>query len=492
MSAIGFVSKQFSTGRGMPRSVRTMRAVAGIGIAIAVAALVVAISIGRGFEREYEHALFDFNAHLVLMGAGELGDPQAATEALATFRTSARADAALERRAHPFLPWLRMLRSWYDAAAEAHARVATAIGDRSLLRRAWAVTGPAAWTRILPASARSCVRSLLAAEAQGVVATTPFLYREALAIGGGAIRGVIVKGVDPATMGDVNRMAVTPFDEGTTLPQLFTPSSSRAIPVILGKALAEALGVATSRQPVRLLVPTGGPHRDPRKDFQEIVPVGTFESGIHDYDADFLLMRLDDARRLFRAGPTTASGIEIRLEDPKLAALTSKAIEERLGPAYRAITWEELNGDLLAAVRLERLVTTLIMAIMLLVAALNIVATLVLTSLRRLPQIALLKALGLPDRDVERLFIRMGMSVGGRAIAAGLTVGIAVAWAVGRFHLVRLPAEIYLIESLPIDISGVICGALALFCAAVVFCTSKLAARRLAAIEPAHGLARAR
>jgi lipoprotein-releasing system permease protein len=460
MSAVGFIGRRLEARGTMPRSVQTMRTVAGIGIAVATAALVVALSIGRGFERSYKRALLDFNAHIVVMGIGEIDHPAAAIEALGQFAFRSEEEARL------------------------------------VLRFGWA-QGPLAQLRafagaFMPARLCRFIDELSEASGRGVRAATPFLYREALAIGGGAIRGIVVKGVDPASMAQGSGMKILPFEPGRDLSELLALKREGPTPVVVGAALGEAMGAAKSATALRLLIPTADEKRDGRREFQEVLAVGAFESGIHDYDSDFLLMRIEDARRLFAVKGETVSGIEITLDDPERAAVVARAIEARLGQAYRAITWEELNGDLIAAVRLEKLVSSIIMGIMLVVASLNIVAALTLTALHRLREVALLKAIGLPEPALARLLTHSGLAVGLRGIAVGMLVGIGVAAAVGYFHLVPLEAEIYLIGSLPIDISGSICGILALFSAAAVLLASRFAATRLAKINPSEGLATAR
>jgi len=138
------------------------------------------------------------------------------------------------------------------------------------------------------------------------------------------------------------------------------------------------------------------------------------------------------------------------------------------------------------------LVIALIMGIMLIVAALNIIGALVLTMLHRMREISVMKAIGLDDRRIARLFTRGGMIVGMRGVLAGLIVGLGLALLLGKYRIIPLEGEIYLVDSLPIDISWLICGIITLFCAGTIYITSRVAALRLARVPPAEGLARAR
>ncbi len=406
MNIVNFISRRFNSTANMPRSIRMMRLVSAVGIAVAVIALVVALSIGKGFEKVYTRALLDFNAHVIVMGAGEIEDPTEAYEKLEKLK------------------------------------------------------------------------------AEGEVLTiNSFLYREALLMGKDSITGAVIKGIEQGKYGSVGNMSIELFKrEGNT----------KKVPVIMGRALAQRMGIENKPVVIRMLIPGKQSPKDPSNQFDDVLAVGTFQAGMHDYDDQFMLMNIEDARKLFGAGANTVTGIELRLDDPNKAASLAEAVEGMLGPRYRAVTWQELNADLLAAVKLEKLVTSLIMGIMLIVAALNIIAALVLTTLHRMREISVLKALGLTDRLVEKIFVRGGMGIGMRGVLIGLIVGLIAVAAEGKFRFIPLEAEVYLVDSLPIDISWVICGIITLFCAAVLYVTSRIAARRLAKVPPAEGLMQVR
>lgn len=460
MQAVNFISRRFNSVRNMPRSVRIMRTVAGVGVMVAVIALVFAQSIGSGFERVYRKSLLDFNAHVVIMGAGEIEDPADAIEKL---RALEYGDDEEGRRFAKRWGWL-------SAALES--------------------IDPHTLSGYIPGWLMKRYDRLAGSVERGLETQNVFLYREGLIIGGGGIRGIVVKGLDPEKEESIGGMAIEYFETDMSLEEVFDLERSGKILALMGKALAQSIGISGQSAKVKMLIP-----REKKGDgerFQDIEVVGTFESGMHDYDSQFMLMDIADVRRLFGVSGKTVTGIELRIEDPERARWVADAAERILGPRYRAITWQELNSDLLAAVRLEKLVTSLIMGIMLLVAALNIIAALVLTTLHRMREISVFKSLGLSDRKIEKLFIRGGLGVGMRGVLVGLAVGIVAALIVKKFNLIPLEAEIYLVDALPIDISWLICGIITLFCAAAIYIASRVAAARLAKVPPAEGLARAR
>jgi lipoprotein-releasing system permease protein len=489
MSVTGFISRGFNSRRALPRSVRSMRAVAAGGIVVAVASLVIAVSIGRGFEFHYRRALLNFNAHVVVMGTGEMADPWEAMEKIGAKRYASEEERGFARRWGWIAPLGPMAAGTFDLA------------DRWIWRGAHFISqvpgleGLASWLRsqpsrrILPDFLNRRLNRLEEIRAKGVEGTTPFLYREALAIGGGLIRGVVVKGIDPHTLETTSGVSINLLKGFDSVTDALSGEGGDGVPVVLGGALAAQFKDLTAKEGIRLLVPQEGAAEMGEGRLEKVRVVGTFESGLYDYDSQFLLMSMDDARRLFgAASPTAVSGIEVRLDDPGKADWIARALERDLGIAYRAVSWGELNRDLLAAVRLERLVFAMIMGMLVIVAAMNIIAVLVLMTMRRLPALSLLKAVGATDNGVRRIFVWQGISIGAWGCAVGLGVGSVLAWLVGRFALIPLEAEVYLIGALPIDISPMLCGMIALFCLGVAYVVSGFAARRLARVPVVEGL----
>lgn len=413
ISAINFISPKFNSCAHLPPSVRAMRAIAIAGIAISVCALIVATSIGRGFETRYRDALLDFNAHVVVMGMGEVDNSDEISDRLA------------------------------------------AVPEK--------------------------------------VGTTPFIYREALSIGGGRIAGVVIKGIDPETIAQVNSMPIKLFG-ASNLSDALSWDGKGAMPVIAGLAFLKDMEISEGAPgiSVKLLIPGEKKKIKRESEFTLVRIVGSFESGMHDYDAQFLLMALPNVRKLFDMPPSSVTGMELKLADPEKAQSVAERIEQDMGPRFSAIAWSELNRDLLAAVRLEKFVSALIMGIMVVVAALNIVSVLTLMTLNRLHEISVLKAIGLSNRGVCSLLFRGGVGIGAWGVLMGAGAGILIAWAIGRFDLVPLEAEIYLIGALPIDISPLICGMIIFLCFGAGLTTSVFASRRLAKIPAAEGLQIAR
>lgn len=303
------------------------------------------------------------------------------------------------------------------------------------------------------------VRAVIEKETQrdDVVSAEPFIYREGLVVGGGKIRGVVIKGV--------------PREKA-----------------VAGKFLAEELGIKSSGGEIKLMIPRENSKGGAIAEYRTIRVMGTFESGMYDYDADFILMPMSDLREMFHIPAHVLAGVEIKLAEPENAAAISDKIRIALGHRYSVVTWEELNRDILYAVKLEKRVSAIIMGVMVMVSALNIIAVLVLMVIFRLGEISVLKAIGMKDRDVNGLLVRVGLRIGFIGTFLGVGIGAIVAFAVGRFELVPLEREIYLIGSLPVDISAPICGMITILCLGGIFVTTLIASRRFACVSIANGL----
>ena len=316
-----------------------------------------------------------------------------------------------------------------------------------------------------------------------ITGMAPFIYREALAIGGGAIKGIVIKGVDTESIAEVNGMKMDLID-GKNLKAALATKPDSPISVVSGISLYDFFG---RNEDVKLVIP-----EEKRESFVPVKVAGSFESGIYDYDSQFILMSLPQIRKLFKMDEGTVTGFELKLMDPFKAEKTARRIEEILGAQYQTTTWQELNEDIIAAVNLEKLASAIIMGIMVIVAALNIVAVLVLTTIYRLHEISVLRAIGLSKKYIQEVFVRAGTKISLIGTLIGVAMGLIIAFVIGFFELIPLEAEIYLIKSLPIDISIPICGMIAVLCIGVGFLTSVLASRKLANEQIALGFNRAR
>ena len=203
-------------------------------------------------------------------------------------------------------------------------------------------------------------------------------------------------------------------------------------------------------------------------DIRQFVVAGTVRTGVYDYDIKNVYMRLPDAQELLGIlGIDQITGISVRLDDPFRAGRVGDALREDLGFPYRVETWITTNRALFEALKLEKLAMGIILFLILLVAAFNIVSTLVMVVADRTREIGILKSMGMTDGMVKRVFVLQGIWVGAIGTLLGVGLGLVVCAILSRYPIFRLAPEIYSLDRLPVsveplDLLLVVLGSLAI------------------------------
>jgi len=315
------------------------------------------------------------------------------------------------------------------------------------------------------------------ARAPGVAATAPFVIGQAILSVRGRSMGIVFKGIDPG-----REMKVSELHDALTsgswqaLQARGSGKASQAPAVLLGEELARNLGV-WGGDPVMLVSPQGVETPlgiVPRT--QSFTVAGTVKTGYYEYDANFAYMHIEDARR-FLGLKNAAGGLAIRLQDLSHAEDLARRLQAELGFSFSVRTFAQMNRTLFAALRLEKAVMFIILALIVLVATFNIASNLLVLSSEKARDIGILRSLGLTRAGTRRLFVWVGSLIGGVGVACGTGLGIAASWFIGRYPLVELPADIYYVSRVPVDIQTRDVIAVAL--TAVVLCV-------LATLYPAH------
>ncbi len=262
-------------------------------------------------------------------------------------------------------------------------------------------------------------------------------------------QGVRVRGIDVADPPFPKEMQVF-FEEGESWDSL--KGKGDQLPgILLGKELAASVGIATAlEEKVELLYPFGevGPTGEMEPSRRVYRVVGTFKSGYFDYDSKFAVASLDSLRRLFGEGVPESLGIYF--PDP-MAALTRNADFASLPGVERAESWQEKNGRLFSALKLERAGMALVLGLMVLLASFNILSMLMMTVYERRRDLAILQSLGLSQGGIAGIFYRAGLWIGVIGGLAGMGLGLGICFFL-RYAKVPLPAPYYL-DAMPIDIN---------------------------------------
>jgi len=285
-----------------------------------------------------------------------------------------------------------------------------------------------------------------------VTAASPGLYEQVLVARGARDGGALLEGILPAqekTVSDLLATA-TPGAMRALEPQPPQANSTNAElpPIVLGKDLAETVGASVGES-VMVISPQG--EMTPIGTFPKVVRfrlAGIFHSGFYQYDAQMGFLRLADAQRLFDE-PDLLSVISFKVDDLDQAPAIGQAIERAAGPGFMTTNWMEQNRELFRALKLEQVVTFIVIALIVIVAALNILIALTMMVMEKTRDIAVMMSFGVEPGQVRRIFLMQGFLISVIGTALGLVMGYLAAWAGAHYHFIHLSAEVYSIDTLP-------------------------------------------
>jgi lipoprotein-releasing system permease protein len=285
----------------------------------------------------------------------------------------------------------------------------------------------------------------------GVVAAAPFVLTQGLITAGhNYSEGVQIAGIVPA--GAPGTPVTTIRDKATVGDFRFVSSDGKRRGVVLGKLISDRMNAFPGTKVQ--LIPAAGAKPNvltgayiPRIFDMEVT--GVFETGMYEYDDKYVFVDLEMAREL--AGLDSAvTGIEVRATSREAAPQLARVLVDSLGFPFHTMDWHEQNGSLFKALMLEKLGMSVILSLIIIVAAFNIVSTLTMVVRDKTREIGILKAMGLPAASVRRIFLVQGLVIGVVGTGIGLAIGLAAGNAIDRLRLISLDPQIYFIDHLPV------------------------------------------
>jgi lipoprotein-releasing system permease protein len=405
-----FIAARYLRAKRRQAVVGVITTISVIGVAAGVAALIIALAITNGMRRDLQERLVGSTAHVMLM----------------------RISADGIRDWRPLVTRLRALPHVTAAAPSLYEEVLISRGAKS---------AGALINGIVPADQQT-VSDILQSVKTGSAA---------------ALEPVAPNATDP-THRDETAIDGAP----TSAPD--TSVSQALPPIVIGQDLAETIGAEVGdtilvTSPQGELTPLGLVPR-----YQRCTVAGIFNSGFYQYDSSYAFLRLADAQRLF-SEPDLISAINFKVDDMYRADVIARQIEQAAGPGYETTNWMEQNRELFRALRLEQVVTFIILALIVCVAALNILIALTMMVMEKTRDIAVLMSFGVRIDQIRRIFLLQGLLISLIGTALGLVLGFGLSWLGGHYRFIHLDASVYSIDYLPFAprlIDAVIVGAVSL------------------------------
>ena len=321
---------------------------------------------------------------------------------------------------------------------------------------------------------------------EDVTAAAPSLNGQIILTSGNRVSGAVVRGIDP----DRSHVELDEYLKQGTLRDLTlrTPvqvdGRDLTLPgIIIGDRLAEQLRVDKG-DPVQAVSPVGSPTAVgiiPR--IRRFAVAGIFDSGMREYDSGLVFMGLADAQGFFGVADV-ATSIEITVADAADARGIADDIQEAVGSGYRVEDWTRLWPNLFAALRLEKTVYFLVLLLMVLIAAFNIVSTLIMVVMEKRKDIAVLRSLGASRGGIRWIFLLNGWIIGAVGTLLGVVLGYVLARLIQTYQFIELPDDVFLVSTVPVSISPLYFTLVGLASLAICCLASIYPARQAAKLHP--------
>ncbi len=322
---------------------------------------------------------------------------------------------------------------------------------------------------------------------EGIEAVTPFIYTQVMLRSAHGVSGAVFRGIDPDSATSVIKgietgvLSVQPAGSEQESPDMRIPG------IILGKELARSLHVLKGDMvqvitTKGLISPTG--HVPTMRRF---VVKGYFETGMYEYDGSMAYVNLGDAQKILRM-KGSISGIEARVTDIYKAREVGERVVETLGYPYWVRDWMQMNRNLFSALKLEKTVMFIILALIILVAAFNIASSLIMMVMEKTKDIAILKAMGATDRSIRKIFVYKGMLIGAIGTFLGVVIGFIMCALLEKYKFIELPGDVYYLTTLPVKLDLLDVTIIAMAALVICFLATLYPARQASKLDPVEAI----
>jgi lipoprotein-releasing system permease protein len=328
---------------------------------------------------------------------------------------------------------------------------------------------------------------------RGVVSAAPFIYTEVMLSSESNVFGVMLNGTDPDRAGKVTDL-VRNMKAGS-LQSLKEMGEGNVPGIILGVELAKHLSVSVNDiiqmvSPLGTITPMGMMPK-----MKKFRVVGTFYSGMYEFDLKLAYISIESAQRFFNMG-SRVTGIEIKTNDIYKAKEIGKEIQRRLGFTFWPQDWMEMNRNLFSALKLEKITMFIILVLIVLVAAFNIISTLIMVVMEKNKDIAILKSMGATSKGILKIFIIEGLVIGVVGTVFGTILGLGAAFNLEKitgfvenlFGFKILSGDVYYIDKLPSQVNPFDVGMIIITAIFISLLATLYPSWRASKLDPAEAL----
>ncbi|MYL84490.1 lipoprotein-releasing ABC transporter permease subunit [Desulfovibrio aerotolerans] len=319
----------------------------------------------------------------------------------------------------------------------------------------------------------------------GVAGATPFVYTEVMLSSPRGVKGVILRGVDPASAGRVlalPREMISGSLDDLTAPGLFAG-------IIVGRELADRLGLSVG-DTVNLMSPAG---KESAAGFspkvKTFVVCGMFRSGMYEYDSTLAYVSIPAAQELLGFKRDIVTGIELKADDVDAVDKLAPAVRTALGgPPFFVRTWIDMNGNLFKALHLEKTAMFIILVMIVVVGSFSIITTLVMLVMEKTRDIAILMSMGATPAAIRTIFMLQGAIIGLVGTALGFVLGLGLALALEKYQFIKIPGDVYPMDHLPVKLDWPDLVIIGLTSLTLCFLATLYPARQAAGLKPVEAL----
>jgi lipoprotein-releasing system permease protein len=319
----------------------------------------------------------------------------------------------------------------------------------------------------------------------GVSGAHPFIYTQVMISTGEGLSGGVLRGIDPDLL-------AAGGPKGLELQQghwndLLADNPEDSPVVAIGNEMAQKLNLKVGSY-LNVISPLGSRTGAGRRPSMKSFRVGAiFHAGMFEFDSGLMFLSIPRVQEFLGLG-NQVTGLEVQVKDIYAADRVARAIDEKLGAPFYTKDWQQMNGPLFAALKMQKVTMFIILTLIIMVAAFGIASTLFMMVMRKTRDIAILKSMGATSRSIIEIFVLNGLFIGGMGVSLGVLGGLTLCEVLKKYQFIKIPKDIYYLDTLPVQIQGTDLLSIILAALAITLIASLYPSWQAARLNPVEGI----